>query len=139
MPTAGKRTTGKPAGIYLVEIKDAKDEISKSAGDQMITLALHDVKTGDYLCHDRIMMGGKGENIGLDKLEVLGIGEGDSFETGSLVGKRIWVSCEERDWNNEKQLQVDISAKGSQAGFWPEGKPPEGAKPAKPTDDDIPF
>ena len=134
-------------GIYFAEVKKAEDGRSKikdggGGGEEMITLTLRAVDLDAHLCVDRLMLEGGGARIGSSKLGALGIPDEADFETATLIGKRIYVAVEPREFNGQTKLEVDIKG-GGHCGYWPESEKPEGViapgQIVPGVDDDIPF
>lgn len=109
-------------GNYAVEITHAEEVQAKTSGARMWNVTLKSISFGCKLCHDRMMVEGGGINITAAKLSALGFEKGEDVEAGHLLGKRTWVTVKDVPASGEYQrkLEVDISAKGSNCGYWKE-------------------
>lgn len=134
-----------PPGVYLVEVSEAREGVSKKSGDPYFKL---DLVAVDFqrkkLCDDILMLGGKGAGIGLRKLIALGIERGAMLDSAhELIGKRVYARVDVEEWEKSdgtsgKQLKVNIKAPGSDMGYWNVKTPPDGV--TVPGDvDDTPF
>jgi len=128
-------------GVYLAKIRECTYKFAKTSGTPMLSLVLDASDFGRKLCHDNIMLGGGGWGIGKGKLKCLGYDESmKELDPVDLIGKYVFVAVKEREYNGQKQLEVDI--KQGKAGYWAENDPPQGVlspnEPA-PSKDDVPF
>ena len=124
-------------GNYHVEITGSEEKVSKN-GNRMWELTLRALDFNCKLCHDRMMIDGGGVNITKAKLSALGLD--GKVEPGHLLGKRVYVAVKETpaDGQYARKLDVDISVKGTNAGYWKE-KPAAVVEPVVTPDSEIPF
>lgn len=123
-------------GIDLWEVLEAK------AGSYKNNAIGIEVNFGRYsdirsTMRDNIMMSGDGWPIGKKKLTALGVPSDFSgdFDPGTLVGKRVWIHTNTREYNGRTYLQPDIKELRF-AGYQPEAEIPPGHEhPAKATGD----
>ena len=134
------RNTPKP-GTYTFEIEHAELRTGKDSGYEYISLRLRCVDDGSLSLFDTLSFSPKAKNILQAKLSGLGMHEIESIEPEDFIGRRVVAAVAiEPDHQGQDRLVVDIRAKGSKAGYFPneEGK----ARPKIPMDDfqnDIPF
>lgn len=133
-----------PPGIYLCEVIEAREGVSKKTGDPYFRLDLAAVDFGrKKICDDILMLGGKGAGIGLRKLMALGIEKGSTLDSAhELLGKRVYARVDVEEWEKSdgtsgKQLKVNIKAPSSDMGYWPLSNVPDGV--TVPGEDDTPF
>lgn len=105
-------------GRYLMEIKDCMLGISK-AGDEYMRLSLEIVDDGVKVT-DILSWSPRAGGILRRKLRALGMEGKENISENDLIGLRVlgYVKHEE-GMDGEIQLAIDISAKGSQAGYEP--------------------
>lgn len=112
-------------GIHYCEIRKVESKNSR-AGDPMLNLEIYDIDTGVKLCHDTIMLGGAGWEIGENKLQAFGWVKGSkSVDSEALLFQRAYCFCVEEEYDGRMQLKIDIK-KGRFKGYWPESEKPEG-------------
>lgn len=99
------------AGVYHAEVTNVEQRYSR-AGDAMLIIYFNDATTRARLCQDIAMLEGNGARIGFGKLCQLGVKKNTpTLEPLSLVGERVYVSIDHREWEGEKQASVNIKAK----------------------------
>lgn len=139
-------------GRYLCEVKECVEKRS-GKGDAYYNLSLVDVRSGDFLAYDVCMLEGRGNGMGLKKLEALGAASKDDAggwhvnDASMIVGCRAFVVLKHDTYNDKTRAVVDV--KGTDwCGYAPEDYEPEPVKVSKgqasdPDDafkgDDIPF
>ena len=113
-------------GIHHVVVASAEERESKK-GDAYFSVRLKQADGEATVCFDTIMLSGKGLAMGLSKLAMLGFvpGEREEILAAELIGKKAWISAKEDTYEGKTRLAVDISARGSRCGYWPEEDPPE--------------
>ena len=122
-------------GIHHVVVASAEERES-AAGNAYFSVRLKQVDGNATVCFDTIMLSGKALGMGLTKLAMLGFVPGEQKEilAAELIGKKAFVSCKEDTYEGKTRLVVDITARGSRCGYWPEEDPPE-----LPEFEDSPF
>ena len=136
---------GMEPGIYLAEVRDAEKTHAQTSGNAMFSFKMC-VPGGDrVICYERIMLAGSKESLGISKtkLKTLGVADGKEIDADDLNGRRVFIATKLGKANKDGRqfLEVNISARGSKCGYWPESQPPADvpvATPAKP-DDDVPW
>ena len=134
------RITAKP-GTYLFEIEYAELRTGKDSGHDYISLRLRCVDNRSISLFDTLSFSPKAKNILQAKLSGLGMHEIESVEPEDLIGRRVVAAVAiEPDHQGQDRLVVDIRAKGSKAGYFPneEGKPRQ-KRTIDDLADDIPF
>jgi hypothetical protein len=80
-------------GRYLAEVVKCEEKNSNKTGEPYFNVEYKRVDTGDHLCFDVIMLGGRGLGIGYKKLLILqAIKKNDSIisiEPHQLIGLRV--------------------------------------------------
>ena len=104
-----------PPGRYLAEVKKCEERVSKGGlGDPMFSVEFKSVDTGEHLCFDVIMMGGRGIGIGHKKLIQLGVVEDgeDNYEVDAhqLIGKRCVLTLKHETYNKKTNAKPDFEA-----------------------------
>jgi hypothetical protein len=134
-----------PEGDYLAEVQGCEEKTS-GKGDPMFSVKLKRVGDSAFLCYDVLMLGGAGWGIGRNKLICLGFpAEGDlNIEAAELIGRRVYVSLKEEEYDGKTKLKVDIYRDGWKAGMWPHNDAAAGPPPGMELDDfdkpgDDPF
>lgn len=132
-------------GWHLIRVSNCERKTSQK-GDAMYSIAL-ERPTGEFIGYDNIMLEGKGNGMGFQKLYALGGAEdlGDSVrydDPDELVGRQAYVYIRHGEYQGKTKCEVDIQM-GS-CGYLPENKPPRdmassGSAPADLDDDPIPF
>ena len=134
------RSTAKP-GIYEFEVEHAETRTGKDSGHEYISLRLRCVDDRSISVFDTLSFSPKAKNILQAKLSGLGMHEIESVEPEDFIGRRVVAAVAiEPDHQGQDRLVVDIRAKGSKAGYFPneEGR----ARKRISTDDlesDLPF
>ena len=119
-----KPTRELPApGTYFCIIKKATQKQSRS-GDQMFDIEIHDTTTDVKLCHDNIMLEGRGWFSGRNKLLAFGFAESFSGEvfSGDLEGRMAYVAITHEIYDGKTVARVN--GKDGSSGYWPHGSPP---------------
>ena len=138
--TPEDRITAKP-GTYLFEIEYAELRTGKDSGYDYISLRLRCVDNRSISLFDTLSFSPKAKNILQAKLSGLGMKDVEDVNPDDFVGRRVTAAVTtEEDHQGQDRLVVDIRAKGSKAGYFPneEGK----ARKQIDTDDfgdDLPF
>ena len=83
-------------GIYLAQVREAKEKTSKTNGDKYLELELISANTKKLLLYDRLFFGEKARNLAFCKLFELGIPQPEpggrlAFTTSDLVGRRAAI------------------------------------------------
>lgn len=98
----------KEPGIRKAKIIEAEGKSSKK-GDPMLAITFELEGGGRVL--DFIMLGGDGKEMGLDKLERLGVQAGSKrFNPGELVGITLSIFTILSEWDGRESLKVDGKA-----------------------------
>ena len=144
MPTVNwsqdERSTAKP-GTYTFEVEDAQLRTGKDSGYEYISLRMRCVDDRSISVFDTLSFSPKAKNILQAKLSGLGMHEIESVEPEDFIGRRVVAAVAiEPDHQGQDRLVVDIRAKGSKAGYFPneEGKPRQ-QRTIGDLADDIPF
>ena len=119
------RNTAKP-GIYTFEVVHAEIRTGKDSGHEYISLRLRSVGDRSISVFDTLSFSPRAKNILQAKLSGLGMHEIESVEPEDFIGRRVVAAVAiEPDHQGQDRLVVDIRAKGSKAGYFPneEGKP----------------
>ena len=138
--TTEDRSTSKP-GTYTFEIEHAETKTGKDSGYEYISLRLRCVDDRSISVFDTLSFSPKAKNILQAKLSGLGMHEIESVEPDDFIGRRVVAAVAiEPDHQGQDRLVVDIRAKGSKAGYFPneEGKPRQ-QRTIDDLADDIPF
>jgi hypothetical protein len=141
-------------GVYLAEVRDCKQTVSKTSGNEMFEVSWKAVgfpsELGD-LTTDYITFGKKAAGVTKAKLGALGFEVGDDVKPTELLGKRAWLQIEHQTRAGyAPSCKVAMSFDdGCRAGYWPEEELPENVeswvvKPPTPSAsaavlDDTPF
>ena len=127
-------------GIYNFEIEAADLKTSEKSGYEYINLRLRCVDDGSITIFDTLSFSPKAKNILQAKLSGLGMHEIETVEPEDFIGRRVVAAVAvEPDYQGQDRLVVDIRARGSKAGYFPNE---EGAPRRQITDDldsDLPF
>lgn len=138
-------------GIYTFEIEAAELKISKTSGMEYISLRLRCVDDGSLGVFDNLSFSPQAKNILQGKLSALDMKGIPAIEPDMFPGRRIKAAIKrERGSDNMERMVVDISAKGSHAGYFKISAETQGdLGPATPDkkpyfvkddfQDDIPF
>ena len=135
-----ERSTAKP-GTYTFEIEAAELKTGKDSGYEYISLRLHCIDDRWISVFDTLSFSPKAKNILQAKLSGLGMHEIESVEPEDFIGRRVVAAVAiEPDHQGQDRLVVDIRAKGSKAGYFPneEGKPRQ-QRTIDDLDSDLPF
>lgn len=122
-------------GRYYCEVKECKEKQSKK-GEAYYSLGLADVRSGGFLAYDVVMLEGRGNGMGLKKLEALGAANKDDAggwhvaDAGAVVGARAYVVLKHETYNGKTRAKVDVGAT-DWCGFAPENFEEQKAEPAK--------
>ena len=110
-------TTLKP-GIYDFEVAGADLRYGKDSGVEYFALVLKSTDGGMTVL-DNISFSEKAQNIMRAKLSALGLKGVESVECADLIGRRIRAAVKiEEDNRGDMRGVIDISAKGSKAGYF---------------------
>ena len=118
------RSTAKP-GTYTFEIEHAEIRTGKDSGYEYISLRLRCVDDRSISVFDTLSFSPKAKNILQAKLSGLGMKDVKDVNPDDFVGRRVTAAVTtEEDHQGQDRLVVDIRAKGSKAGYFPneEGK-----------------
>lgn len=131
-------------GIYPVEVDKAELRHAGSTGNKMVSIALVTGPNREYVCHDNIMIEGKGRGMGQKKLKAYGYAEGEPVSLEGFKGRRAFAAIHFREWQGKRRRNVDADAKGSMCGYWPADNPPPGfaalpSREAAPAATEDPF
>ena len=135
-----ERSTAKP-GTYTFEIEQAETKVGKDSGQEYISLRLRCVDDRSISVFDTLSFSPKAKNILQAKLSGLGMHEIESVEPEDFIGRRVVAAVAiEPDHQGQDRLVVDIRARGSKAGYFPneEGKPRQ-QRTIDDLDSDLPF
>ena len=135
-----ERSTAKP-GTYEFEVEHAETRTGKDSGYEYISLRLRCVDDRSISVFDTLSFSPKAKNIMQAKLSGLGMHEIESVEPEDFIGRRVVAAVAiEPDHQGQDRLVVDIRARGSKAGYFPneEGKPRQ-QRTIDDLDNDIPF
>ena len=134
------RSTAKP-GTYEFEVEHAETRTGKDSGYEYISLRLRCVDDRAISVFDTLSFSPKAKNILQAKLSGLGMHEIESVEPEDFIGRRVVAAVTvEPDHQGQDRLVVDIRAKGSKAGYFPneEGNPRQRID-IDDLDSDLPF
>ena len=134
------RSTAKP-GTYTFEVEDAQLRTGKNSGYEYISLRMRCVDDRSISVFDTLSFSPKAKNILQAKLSGLGMHEIETVEPEDFIGRRVVAAVAiEPDHQGQDRLVVDIRARGSKAGYFPneEGKPRQQLT-IDDLDDNIPF
>lgn len=127
-------------GIYDFEVACADLRYGRDSGVEYFALVL---KTSDGMTViDNISFNEKAHNIKLAKLSALGLKGVEIVECEDLIGRRIRAAVKlQPDNRGEMRGVIDISAKGSKAGYFESdaGKAPAAKYAGDDFESDIPF
>ena len=133
------RNTPKP-GTYTFEIEHAELRTGKDSGYEYISLRLRCVDDGSLSLFDTLSFSPKAKNILQAKLSGLGMHEIESIEPEDFIGRRVVAAVAiEPDHQGQDRLVVDIRAKGSKAGYFPNEEGPHRRQITDDLDSDVPF
>ena len=135
-----ERSTSKP-GTYTFEVEHAETRTGKDSGHEYISLRLRCIDDRSISVFDTLSFSPKAKNILQAKLSGLGMHEIESVEPEDFIGRRVVAAVAiEPDYQGQDRLVVDIRAKGSKAGYFPneEGKPRQ-RMAGDDFADDLPF
>ena len=119
-----ERSTAKP-GTYEFEVEHAETRTGKDSGHEYISLRLRCVDDRSISVFDTLSFSPKAKNILQAKLSGLGMHEIESVEPEDFIGRRVVAAVAiDPDHQGQDRLVVDIRARGSKAGYFPneEGK-----------------
>ena len=128
-------------GIYDFEVASADLRYGKDSGVEYFALELK-TTDGSMTVFDNISFSEKAQNIMRAKLSALGLKGVESVECEDLIGRRIRAAVKlEEDNRGDMRGVIDISAKGSKAGYFEAGagKAPGAKAAGDDFEDDIPF
>ena len=133
------RSTAKP-GTYTFEIEHAEIRTGKDSGYEYISLRLRSVDDRSMSVFDTLSFSPKAKNILQAKLSGLGMHEIESVEPEDFLGRRVVAAVAiEPDYQGQDRLVVDIRAKGSKAGYFPNEEGPQRRQITDDLDSDLPF
>ena len=135
-----ERSTAKP-GTYEFEIEHAELRTGKNSGHPFISIRLRCVDDRSISVFDVLSFSPNAKNILQAKLSGIGMHEIETVEPEDFIGRRVVAAVAiEPDHQGQDRLVVDIRARGSKAGYFPNE---EGAQRQQRTiddlGDDIPF
>ena len=117
--TPENRSVGEP-GIYEFEIDYAELRTGKKSGHEYISLRLRCIDNRSMSLFDTLSFSPNAKNILQAKLSGLGMHEIESVEPEDFIGRRVVAAVTlEEDHQGQDRLVVDIRAKGSKAGYFP--------------------
>ena len=134
------RNTAKP-GTYEFEIEHAETRTGKNSGHEYISLRLRCIDNRSMSLFDTLSFSPNAKNILQAKLSGLGMHEIESVEPEDFIGRRVVAAVTlEEDHQGQDRLVVDIRAKGSKAGYFPNKDSKTGKQMTiDDLDDSIPF
>ena len=143
MPTVNwsqdERSTAKP-GIYEFEVEDAQLRTGKESGYEYISLRMRCVDDRSISVFDTLSFSPKAKNILQAKLSGLGMHEIETVEPEDFIGRRVVAAVAiEPDHQGQDRLVVDIRAKGSKAGYFPNEEVTKRRQIVDDLDSDLPF
>ena len=105
-------------GVYLAQVREAKEKTSKTNGDKYLELELISPTTKKLLLYDRLFFGDKARNLAFCKLFELGIPQPEpggrlQFTPTDLVGKRAAILVVHRqgvDQQGQPRTEAVIAA-----------------------------
>lgn len=128
-------------GRYFVEVKRSEFKHSRTKGDPMFEIDLHEVGSGRFIVKDRLMLGGRGYGMGKKRLEVLGaIPRGcEDFEVNAsaLVGLRGFVHTMIEEYQGQQQVKINTDE--GEIGYEPSSAPKGDDEAAIKDSGDVPF
>ena len=135
-----ERSTAKP-GTYEFESEHAETRTGKESGHEYISLRLRCVDDRSISVFDTLSFSPKAKNILQAKLSGLGMHEIESVEPEDFIGRRVVAAVAvEPDHQGQDRLVVDIRAKGSKAGYFPNEDVTKGRpRIIDDLDSDLPF
>ena len=138
--TPENRSVGKP-GLYHFEVEHAELRMGKASGYEYISLRLRCVDNRSVSVFDTLSFSPNAKNILQAKLSGLGMKDVEDVSPDDFVGRRVDAAvCIEEDQKGEERLVVDIRAKGSHAGYYPDLDNTRAKhRPINDLADDVPF
>ena len=138
--TTDDRSAGEP-GTYEFEIEHAELRTGKNSGHEYISLRLRCIDNRSMSLFDTLSFSPNAKNILQAKLSGLGMHEIESVEPEDFIGRRVVAAVTmEEDNQGQDRLVVDIRAKGSKAGYFPNKDNNAGKQMTMDDlDDNIPF
>lgn len=122
----------KTGGLRQATVEKVEGKTSRE-GDPMAKITFE--LTGGGKVVDYIMLDGGGKEMGLTKLERLGVARGSAkFTEKSLLGVRISLMCVLEEYNGREALKVDGKANNApfRLGYGSDAQKPD-------PDKDVPF
>ena len=138
--TPENRSVGEP-GIYEFEIDYAELRTGKKSGHEYISILLCCLDNRSMTVFDTLSFSPNAKNILQAKLSGLGLHEIENVEPQDFMGRRVVAAVTmEEDNQGQDRLVVDIRAKGSKAGYFPNKDSKTGKQMTiDDLDDSIPF
>ena len=134
-----ERSTAKP-GTYLFEVEYAELRTGKDSGHEYISLRLRCIDNRSISVFDTLSFSPKAKNILQAKLSGLGMHEIETVEPEDFIGRRVVAAVAiEPDHQGQDRLVIDIRARGSKAGYFPNEVVPQRRQIIDDLDSDLPF